>query len=168
VNFVGTWNADVDYKTGDVVRRGGNLYISTADTTHDGSSLDYLDAGNWEVVVTSQSWQGPWTLGNTYSVNDIVIYFGNTYSCNFEHIAADQNLPGDNGSGFFYWDLILEAGQQAGMSQRGDLLTYNLSRALQGDGSSFGPTAVPVGEENQVVIVGEQNNVDYAFWGDLA
>ena len=167
VNFVGTWNADVDYKTGDVVRRGGNLYIATADTTHDGSSLDYLDAGNWEVVVTSQSWQGPWAPDNTYSVNDIVIYFGNTYSCNFEHISADQNLPGDNGSGFFYWDLILEAGQQAGMSQRGDLLTYNLSRALQGDGSSFGPTAVPVGEENQVVIVNDQNSVNYAFWGDL-
>jgi hypothetical protein len=41
VDFVGTWNADIDYKTGDVVRRGGNLYVATADTTNDGSSLDY-------------------------------------------------------------------------------------------------------------------------------
>jgi archaellum component FlaF (FlaF/FlaG flagellin family) len=50
VNFVGTWSAGVDYKTGDVVRRGGNLYIATADTTNDGSSLDYLDASNWNIV----------------------------------------------------------------------------------------------------------------------
>jgi hypothetical protein len=168
VNFVGTWNADVDYKIGDVVRRGGNLYIATADTTNDGSSLDYLDAGNWEVVTTAQNYRSSWTIDNTYSVNDIVVYFGNTYSCNFEHVATDQNLPGDNGSGFFYWDLVLQAGQQSGMSQRGDLLTFDLSRTLQGDGSSFGPAAVPVGEENQLVIVNEQNSVDYAFFGDVA
>ena len=168
VEFVGTWNADADYKIGDVVRRGGNLYIATADTTHDGSSLDYLDAQNWQVVTTSQNWRGPWDIGTSYSVNDIVIYLGNTYACNFEHVAADQNLPGDNGSGFFYWDLILQAGQQSGMSLRGDLLTYDLSRALQGDGSSFGPASVPVGLENQVVMANDQNSVDYAFWGDLA
>jgi hypothetical protein len=168
VNFVGTWDAAVDYKTGDVVRRGGNLYVATADTTSDGSSLDYLDAGNWEVVTTAQNYRSSWTIDNTYSVNDIVVYLGNTYSCNFEHVATDQNLPGDNGSGFFYWDIVLQAGQQSGMSQRGDLLTFDLSRTLQGDGSSFGPAAVPVGEENQLVIINEQNSVDYAFWGDLA
>jgi hypothetical protein len=168
VNFVGTWSADVDYKTGDVVRRGGNLYIATADTTHDGSSLDYLDIQNWDLVTVAQSWRNAWATGNTYSVNDVVIYLGNTYTCNLEHIATSSNFPGDNGSGFFYWDLILQAGQQAGMNLRGDLLTYNLSGALQGDGSSFGPTRVPVGLENQLVIVNDQNSVDYAFWGDLA
>jgi len=167
VNFVGTWNADVDYKIGDVVRRGGNLYIATADTTNDGSSLDYLDAGNWEVVTTAQSWRGSWIEDITYGVNDIVIYLGNTYACNFEHTATDQNLPGDNGSEFFYWDLLLQAGQPAGMNLRGELLTFDLSRTLQGDGSSFGPTAVTIGEANQVVIVNDQNSVDYAFWGDL-
>jgi hypothetical protein len=46
-NFMGTWSAAVDYKIGAVVSRGGNLYIATADTTNEGSSLDYLDAGYW-------------------------------------------------------------------------------------------------------------------------
>lgn len=168
VNFVGTWNANTDYKIGDVVRRGGNLYIATADTTSDGSSLDYLDAQNWQVVTTAQSWRSSWNINTSYSVNDIVIYFGNTYYCNFEHLSTDQNLPGDNGSGFFYWNLLLQAGQQSGMSIRGDLLTFDLSRTLQGDGSSFGPTSVPIGLDNQVVIVNDENSVDYAFWGNLA
>jgi len=168
VNFAGTWSPNTDYKIGDVVRRGGNLYIATADTTNDGSSLDYLDSGNWEIVTTAQSWRGGWTEDTTYSVNDLAIYLGNTYACNFEHVATDQNLPGDNGSGFVYWDLVLQAGQQSGMSQRGDLLTFDLSRTLQGDGSSFGPAAVPIGTEDKVVIVNEQSSVDYAFWGDLA
>ena len=168
VNFAGAWSPDTDYKIGDVVRRGGNLYIATADTTNDGSSLDYLDSGNWEVVTTAQSWRGAWTEDATYGVNDLVIYLGNTYACNFEHTATDQNFPGDNGSGFVYWDLVLQAGQQSGMSQRGDLLTFDLSKTLQGDGSSFGPAAVPIGTADQLVIVGNQNNVDYEFWGDLA
>ena len=167
VNFVGTWSAGVDYKTGDVVRRGGNLYIATADTTNDGSSLDYLDASNWNIVTTAQSWRGTWIQDNTYSINDVVIYLGNTYTCNLEHVATDENFPGDNGSGFFYWDILLQAGSQSGMAQRGDLLTFDLSRTLQGDGSSFGPTAVPIGLADQVVIVNDQNSVDYAFWGDL-
>jgi len=167
VNFAGTWSADVDYKIGDVVRRGGNLYIATADTTSDGSSLDYLDAGNWEVVTVSQSWRGGWTEDESYSVNDAVLFLGNTYVCNFEHTSTDQNFPGDNGSGFFYWDLVLQAGQPSGMFQRGDLLSYDLSRSLQADGSTFGPAAVHIGSENQVVIVNDQNSVDYAFWGDL-
>ena len=168
VNFAGTWSADADYKIGDVVRRGGNLYIATADTTSDGSSLDYLDAGNWEIVTVSQSWRGGWTEDETYSVNDAVLFLGNTYVCNFEHTSTDQNFPGDNGSGFFYWDLVLQAGQPSGMFQRGDLLSYDLSRSLQADGSTFGPAAVHIGSENQVVIVNDQNSVDYAFWGDLA
>jgi hypothetical protein len=168
VNFVGTWNADDDYKTGDVVRRGGNLYVATADTTHDGSSLDYLDIQNWELVTVAQSWRDAWVEANTYSVNDVVIYRGNTYTCNLEHVATDQNFPGDNGSGFFYWDLVLLSGQPVGMNLRGDLLTFDLSGTLQGDGSSFGPAAVPIGLENQLVIVNDQNSVDYAFWGDLA
>jgi hypothetical protein len=168
VNFEGTWSSSVDYKIGDVVRRGGNLYIATADTTNDGSSLDYLDAGNWEIVTVAQSWRGSWVVDTAYRINEIVIYLGNTYACNLEHTSTSQNLPGDNGSGFFYWDLILQAGQQAGMNLRGDLLTFDLSRTSQGDGSSFGPTAVPIGSENQVVIVNDQNSVDYAYWGDLA
>ena len=167
VNFVGTWSSDIDYKIGDVVRRGGNLYVATADTTNDGSSLDYLDAGNWDIVTVAQSWRSAWIENELYSVNDVVIYLGNTYTCNLEHVATDQNFPGDNGSGFFYWDLVLQAGQQAGMNQRGDLLTFDLSRTSQNDGSTFGPTRVPVGSENQVVIVNEQDSVDYAFWGDL-
>jgi hypothetical protein len=168
INFAGTWSALIDYKIGDLVRRGGNLYIATADTTNDGSSVDYLDAGNWELVATGQAWRGNWDENQTYSVNDLAIYLGNTYKCNFEHLATDQNFPGDNGSGFYYWDLVLQAGTETGMSQRGDLLTYDLSRALQDDGSTFGPTGAPIGAENQLVIVNGEGSVDYAVWGDLA
>ena len=168
INFVGTWSALIDYKIGDLVRRGGNLYVATADTTNDGSSIDYLDAGNWELVSTGQAWRGSWVENQSYGVNDLVVYLGSTYKCNFEHLATDENFPGDNGSGFVYWDLVLQAGTDAGMSLRGDLLTYDLSRSQVGDGSTVGPTGVPVGVTNQLVIVNSESSVDYADWGDLA
>jgi len=168
VNFQGAWDDSVNYKIGDLVRRGGNLYIATADTSSDGSSLNYLDAGQWEIATTGQAWRGGWNNSQTYSVNDIVIYLGNTYACNFEHLATDQNFPGDNGEGFNYWDLLIQSGQDAGMTTRGDLLTYDLSRSLQGDGSTFGPARVPVGENDQLLTINNESSVGYAYWGDIA
>jgi hypothetical protein len=146
INFIGTWSADTSYKIGDVVRRGGNLYIATADTTSDGSSLDYLDAGNWEIVTVAQQWRGGWAEDESYSVNDVVIFLGDTYKSNFEHVSTDQNFPGDNGSGFFYWDLVLQAGQPAGMLRRGDLLTFDLSRALTSRRQLIWPSSCTCGD----------------------
>ena len=168
INFAGTWSATENYKTGDLVRRGGNLYTATADTTNDGSSIDYLDAGNWEIVTTGQEWRGDWTEAESYGVNDLVIYLGSTYKCNFEHLATDQNFPGDNGSGFLYWDLVLQAGTTVGMKASGDLLTYDLSKSLQGDGSTFGPASVTLGENDELLIVNNENSIEYNFWGDLS
>ena len=165
--FMGTWSADIDYKIGDVVRRGGNLYIATADTTNDGSSLDYLDAGNWEIVTVAQAFRSGWIVGQTYSLNDLVVFKGSTYKATTEHVSANSNFPGDNGEGINYWDLVLQAGSEVGMSERGDLLTFDLSRTLVGDGSTFGPTSVPIGTESQVVIATQEGSVDYAYWGDL-
>jgi hypothetical protein len=45
-SFIGDWNSESDYKTGDIVLRGGNLYKAVRDIgtgqSVDGSTLDYL------------------------------------------------------------------------------------------------------------------------------
>jgi hypothetical protein len=165
INFAGTWNDDTEYKVGDLVRRGGNLYIATANTSSDGSSLNYLDPDQWETVIVGQNWRQNWQENQSYSVNDLVIFLGSTYKCNVEHISDDQNFPGDNGSGFFYWDLIVLAGQDAGMTTRGDLLTFDLNRSLQGDGSSFGPSRVPIGNDGELVSANSESSVIYKNYG---
>jgi len=168
INFVGEWSATATYKTGDVVRRGGNTYVAILDTTTDGSSLDYLDDSNWELITSGQAWRNIWAIGQHYSVNDIVIYLGNAYVCNQEHDSDDQNYPGDNGSGFFYWDLLLQAGLEAGLANRGDLLSYDLSRTLAGDGSTFGPTAVPIAEQpGQLLNINSEDSVIYKNYGEI-
>ena len=164
-NFQGDWSPTINYKTGDVVRRGGKLYLATANTTNDGSSLDYLDSGNWEIVYPGQNFKNQWQNEQIYSVNDLVIYLGSLYKCNVEHLATDQNFPGDNGSGFFYWDLVVQSGQDVGMTTRGDLLTYDLSRSLQEDGSTFGPARVPLGTDGQLLSINDEDSLNYRTWG---
>ena len=80
INFRGEWSADSTYKTGDVVRRGGNTYVALLDTTDDGSSLDYLDSTNWELLTVGQNWRNFWQENQRYSPNDIVIFLGSTYA----------------------------------------------------------------------------------------
>jgi hypothetical protein len=167
INFRGDWSAAATYKTGDVVRRGGNTYVALLDTTDDGSSLDYLDSTNWELLTAGQNWRNFWQEDQQYSPNDLVIYLGSTYSCNQEHISNIDNYPGDNGSGYFFWDLILQAGSESGLSNRGDLLTYDLSRTLAADGSTFGLAAVNLGEEpGQLLSVNSENSVIYRNHGE--
>ena len=174
-NFRGEWSAttiDEDgdvvpqtYKIGDIVRRGGNVYIAKLDTTADGSSLDYLDDTNWELLNEGHNWRGNWDQGTFYVVGDIVKFLGSTYRSNFSHTASSQNFPGDNGSGFNYWDVILQSASPIGMNERGDLLTYNLTRGLAGDTSSFGPTRVAKGNTGQVLLSSDTNDVEYGSWG---
>lgn len=164
VNFRGVWNSSLSYKTGDVVHRGGNLYVALLDTTADGSSLDYLDASNWKLLIEGHNFRGSWEQNNFYVVGDIVKFIGNTYRANYSHYSSSQNYPGDNGSGFEYWDLVLQAGPNVGMTQRGDLLTFDLSRGLAGDTSTFANTRVPIGDEGTILVV-EDGSVVYKNWG---
>ena len=169
-NLRGDWSASESYKTGDLVRRGGNLYVALLDTdiTADGSTLDYLDASNWELVVKGVDWKSSWTTGVEYEIGDLVDFIGSVYRCNTTHESSNDNYPGDNGSGFTFWDLILLAGDNVGLRNKGDLLTYDLSRELAGDTSTFGPTNVPIGTDDQVVQVDAEGSVSYNTWGNIA
>jgi hypothetical protein len=167
INFRGDWSSTASYKTGDVVRRGGNVYVALLDTTIDGSTLDYLDSSNWELLISGQRWKNFWQEDQRYGVNDVVIYLGNTYVCNQEHSSTAENYPGDNGSGFFYWDLVLQSGSESGLVARGDLLTYDLSRTLTGDGSTFGAAAVSIGTKNQLLSINSSDSVIYKTYGEI-
>jgi hypothetical protein len=150
------------------VRRGGYLYIAILDSTGDGSSLDYLDSSNWEVVIAGDNPVGSWVASTSYALGDLVTYRGTLYRANFSHIADISNFPGDNGEGKFYWDVVLLATTNVGMSVRGDLLTYGLSRALVGDGSTLGESAVPLGNQDELLVINNGDEIGYKVWGNVA
>lgn len=163
-NFVGDWSFTNEYKTGDIVTRGGNLYLARRDVNKfdgDESSLTYLDPEIWELLVPGKKFLGPWNNTAYYSVGDVVYHLGTAYVCNLEHKADAENYPGDNGNGYEYWDTLVQAGFEGGLHDRGDLLTYGLNRTAAGDGSSLGDTRVEIGQEGQVLSVSEDLE---AFW----
>jgi len=163
-NFIDEWSLSGVYKTGDVVLRGGRLYKAVRDVNTvfgDGSSVDYLDPDVWELLTTGQKWTGSWNVENYYSVGDVVYHLGTAYVCNFEHESTSDNRPGDNGNIYAYWDILVQAGADGGLHDKGDLLTYGLSREFTGDGSTLGDVRLPIGEESQFLSVSSEQET---FW----
>jgi len=113
------------------------------------------------VDVAASTGDGSWIQNHEYLVGDVVTFYGKAYQCNFQHISDTRNYPGDNGSGYDYWDIVIEAGLDGGLLNKGDLLTYNLSQTLKGDGSTLGNTNVPIGSEKQLLSVIDDDTV---FW----
>ena len=174
-NFRGEYDGSVDYLPGDLVRRGGHTYIAIrtvpgvpgpSDDSTTVNTLNYLDADLWEKVTDGQSFRGNWVTSTNYNIGEVVAFFGSLYECNETHKSADNNHPGDNGSGFYYWDVVVETPNPAGMNQFGDLLTFNLSRTLQGDGSTFGNTSVKIGTDRQVLSIDDDDNIIYRTYYD--
>ena len=167
INLVGTWDNTQTYKAGDLVRRGGQLYVALVNTVSDGSSLDYLDSSNWELLAPGQEWKGTWVTATEYEVNDIVFHVGSTYICNISHVSMENTYPGDNGSGYNYWSTLVEGGD-VGTQYLGDMLVYGLSRTVANDGSTVGPTRVAIAAEDEVLKVGTDATVYYDPWGTTA
>ena len=168
IRFRGEWSQDTLYRTGDIVRRGGNLYVAILDTVADASTLDYLDDSNWEILTVGQNWRKEWAEDTLYSLNDLIIFEGSVWKCTVAHVSSDQNYPGDNGSGFDYWDIVLEVAQRQGMRERGDLLSYDLSREIAGDTSTFGPARVPIDAPGKILTIDEEDSLFYDNIGSIS
>lgn len=173
IRFRGTWAQEDDYLTGDVVRKDGHLYVALLDTElfrdEGDSTLDFLDDSKWELLTLGQQWNNIWIIGNFYAAGDLVIYRGSTWQANFNHIADNQNFPGFAAGGFDYWDLVIQSGPNVGMSQPGDLLSFDLIQEFAGDTDTQGPTGVPLGEEDQLFQVGSNSRLGYrGNWGKVA
>ena len=166
--FVGQWELDGRYLTGDVVLRGGNLWVALQDVNAgdgDGSSVDYQDTNIWELLAPGKRFNMSWNAQTFYSKDDVVYYKGTAYLCAQDHQAEAFNYPGENGSGYAYWTILIQAGLDGGLNYKGDLLTYNLDRTVEGDTSSFGDINVPIGEFNQVLSISSDLDV---YWRNVA
>ena len=149
-NFRGDWDITSPYKTGDIVVRGGYLYQILRDVNindGDDSTLVWQDPEIYELIIPGKKFVGPWSTTGYYAVGEIVYHLGTAYFCNFEHQATAENFPGDNGSGYDYWDILVQAGQPGGLHDKGDLLTFGLSRTGADDGSTVGDTRLKIGDE---------------------
>jgi hypothetical protein len=170
-NIKGAYDVSNAYQPGDIVERGGQLYLALKTiglVEADGSSSDYLEDTSWELLVPSKSWSNSWLEDVEYYVGEVVYYYGQSFVCNEYNLSTATNFPGDNGNGFYYWDLLVQSGVESGLTKSGDLLTYDLTRERVGDGSSIGATNVPIGESEQLLSVDNDDGVFWKTWLDAA
>jgi hypothetical protein len=180
INFRGEYDpqGNVQYQEGDIVRRGGALWVSLTNQFTDDSSLRSLDVSNWQLQIAAQNFRGSWRTNQDYNLYDLVYFRGTVYFASTPHNSSFETFPGDNGSGFDYWTIVLVGDQNAALTVLGDLLTYNLKRNVLedgstqftlGDGSTFGTTTVPIGETDQLLVVEDNTgNIGYKAWGNIA
>jgi hypothetical protein len=180
INYRGEYDpgASQQYQEGDIVRRGGALWVSLTNQFTDDSSLRPLDTSNWQLQIAAQNFRGSWRTDQDYNFYDLVYFRGTVYYANIPHNSSFENFPGDNGNGIDYWTVVLVGDQNAALTILGDLLTYNLKRNILeddstvftlGDGSTFGTTSVPIGETDQLLVIEDNaGSIGYKTWGNVA
>jgi len=157
-NFVGVWDSGTEYKPGDVVRLGGNTYVCTAITTgNEPPNISY-----WNTLTTGLNWRGLWIDDVEYKIGDVVRYLSNVYVCVQNHISegddgstigADpegggnaDSRPDQDATGT-YWNVLAIGSETDVLVERGDLIYFG----------GAGPSRLPVGNQGQVLVAGEQD-----------
>lgn len=160
IRYRGLWSFRNQYKTGDIVVRGGNLYVALVDTVvaADGSSLDYLDDSNWELLVDGLEWKGVWQSNQNYTAGDVVKFLGSTFEANLAHTSSEENRPDAENLEGSVWTLLILGQKGSALQQQGDILVY--------DGELEKPVALSKGSENQVLVITDGAPI-HRTWGPI-
>lgn len=134
-NNTGTYSHGTSYKTGDVVRYGGNSYVAKTNNQNEYPAVQATGATNtthWELVVSGfQYVSGSFNSATSYLIGQVVRYGSSTYV-----MLKDRQTnvtPGTDGT---VWQLIAQGDSNAVLSTRGDLLVQTAS---QTDRLAIGP-----------------------------
>lgn len=168
VNFIGSFDSNTFYKKGDLVKRGGALYVALTDQIENDSTDAFLDESNWEVIIPGLEFKGNWKLElaeefTVYSANDVVYHKGSAYKCIVPHTSTTTSSPSSLNN---LWELLIE-NEPGGLDEIGDMLTYG--KIIDGDDSTRAPKAIPIGAKDHVVTVLDpaEGLFEWQSFGDL-
>ena len=122
---LGEWSGIEEYRTGDVVREEGYLYIAIGDSN---GIRPYTDDTKWKILVTGRKWKKEWSDDSEYFLGDVVTYAGTAYICIQAHLGVEsdtrpdldiENLT-DN-----YWRMLIQGTESNVMTAQGDLTTHD-------------------------------------------
>lgn len=118
----GEWNEDTQYRTGDVVRNNGYLYLAIADVT-----VEFPDSSiDWKRLVPGYQWQGAWNDNTVYYKGDIVTYASYSYYCIQRHDSVDSESRPDldiEKSQPEFWETYVAGSSENVLVEPGDIVT---------------------------------------------
>ncbi|MBG11465.1 MAG: hypothetical protein CMD92_09945 [Gammaproteobacteria bacterium] len=150
--FRGDWNGEdgassfIDYKTGDLVRLSGNLYIAIQDSTN--LQPDAWPA-YWELVIDGRQWRDYWEDNIEYFKGDMVNWEGSSYTCLQYHRSSesasrpdlDVEQPDQN-----YWKVAVLGTLTNKLARKGDLKTFQ-----DQDSTAIDTLRLPIGATGQAL-----------------
>ena len=178
-NMKTEWDITLAYRTGDIVRRRGWIYIAVRDNTGiEPDSLDpehrsYYDPGEstdpnsvimyWQLVLTGDSYRGEWigTTGTVYCLGDIVIHKSTAWVCKQRHESDDSTLvTPDLDVTNSYWEKHIAGFDTNVLQYKGDLRTHDGTDTVRLPISTPGATL-------KTVDVGGVNEASWEMFGEV-
>lgn len=117
----GEWDVTTTYKTGDVVRNKGYLYIAFADN----ASIQPDTGTHWTVLVTGSYWNAEWAEDVIYSLGDIVTFASTSHYCVQRHNSLTSNSRPDADVTNTYWIVLVQGTATNVLTTRGDIRTHD-------------------------------------------
>ena len=141
----GVYSAGTAYKTGDVVKYGGNTYVFDVNTTAGQlpTNVSYAD-----LLVEGISLQGVWSSATNYKIGEVVVYQNSSYR------AIRDNVNATPSSSAADWALYNQGDPAGVATTRGDLITR----------SDVGVVRLPIGRSGSVLI---SNGTD-VLWNEIS
>ena len=155
-NIRDDWSILASYKTGDLVRRDGYLYVAIADST----GVETTNESFWTLVNPGIQWKGHFVGGSTYVIGDVVTYYASAYICIAKTDGTTTPLADLNIQQ--YWTLYVKGDQFETLLNQGDIQTYN----------NGGWSAVAIGNTGDLLKVSKDNSSllpvpAWGVWGSL-
>ena len=127
-NNTGTYSHGTAYKTGDVVRYGGNSYTAKTNNTSEYPAVQASGATNtthWELVVAGfQYVAGGYNASTTYLIGQVIRYSSTSYV-----MLKDRQVNVTPGSDATVWEVVAQGDTGAVTTTRGDLIKQGASSA---------------------------------------
>lgn len=117
----GNWSSSTSYKTGDIVRDNGYLYIAIAD-----NSATYPDSNSniWQKLIEGIQYRGGWQDGVEYFLGDIVTFIDTAYICIQRHNSSSSDARPDIDilqPDQDYWNVLAQGAGTNVLQEPGDL-----------------------------------------------
>lgn len=104
-SWVGEWEDQKFFNKDEIVQFEGKAYVCLTPHTSNGFYADLNDVEpKWELMMTGQTWRGPWQPFTAYALDNIVIFGGIVYKANEQHTSASIIDPDID-----KWDIYAES-----------------------------------------------------------
>jgi len=128
-NNTGEYSHGTTYKTGDVVKYGGNSYVANANHTNQypANTDGTTNSSYWDLIVKGFDYQSSgYNAATTYNIGDVVRYVSSSYV-----MLKDRQInvtPGTDGT---VWQIIAQGDTGAVLTTRGDIIVQDASQATR-------------------------------------